>query len=239
MNIQIGLSLNFFYNLTLFRRCFLSKVRFFIHFFKKIFFLSLVFFVLAAQNSIFVYIENMVSCFPATIITTQKGPVEQTLSGMTLCSISLQSERMTFDSSIFNHYETLPVKEIFLYSVKIPYQNWMEIKNLEDTITEANPYIEEIVSFYLASKMKCLLLSFIFSILIGLFFVLRTVASNKITKKQFLVISIVNSILYIAAFTVLATLFPPFVIPLSATSAGVLFLVYLITSIINYRLAKW
>ena len=217
----------------------MGKVRFFISFFKKIVFLALVFIVLAAQNSIFVYIENMVSCFPATIITTQKEPVEQALSGMTLCSISVQSERMTFDSSIFNDYETLPVKEIFLYSVKIPYQNWNEIKNLEDTITEANPYIEEIVSFYLASKMKCLLLSFIFSTLIGLFFVLRIVASNKMTKKQFLVISIVNSILYLSAFTALAILFPPFVIPLSATSAGVLFLVYLITSIINYRLAKW
>ncbi len=68
---------------------------------------------------------------------------------MNVCSVSVASERMTFDSSIFNHYETLPVKEIYLYSMKIPYENWSEVKNMEDVITEANPYIEEIVSFFI------------------------------------------------------------------------------------------
>lgn len=217
----------------------MDKLRFCIHFLRRIFFLALIFIVLAAQNYLFVYLENTVSCFPATIITTQKEPVEQALSAVQLCSVSVQSERMTFDSSIFNHYETLPVKEIFLYSVKLPYQNWTEIKNMEDTITEANPYIEEAVLFYTASKMKYLLFSFILSTLFGIVFVFRVIASTKMTKKQFWFVSIINSVLYITASIVLLIAFPAFVLPLAATSAGVLFLVYLTTSIINYRLAKW
>ena len=210
-----------------------------LHFFKKIFCLALLFLVMAAQNALFIYFEHMASCFPATIITTQKEPVEQALGEIKLCSVSVQSERMTFDSSIFNHYETLPVKEIFLYSVELPYQNWTEIKNMEDTITEANPYIEEAVIFYTASKMKYLLFSFILSTLFGIVFVFRVIASTKMTKKQFWFVSIINSVLYITASIVLLTAFPAFVLPLAATSAGVLFLVYLTTSIINYRLAKW
>ena len=214
-------------------------MRFCINLFKKIFFLLFLFAVLAVQNHMFIYIENMASCFPATIITTMKEPVEQALGEIKLCSVSVESERMTFDSSIFNHYETLPVKEIFLYSAKFPYQNWEEIKNLEDTITEANPYVEEIVSFYLASKMKSWLISFVFSILLGVAVIFKITGTDKISKKQFWIFFVINSIVYIAASVLLLTSFPPFVLPLSATSAGVLFLTFIIVSLINYRLAKW
>lgn len=199
----------------------------------------LLFLVLALQNYLFIYFENMVECFPATIITTQKEPVEQALGEVHLCSVSVQSERMTFDSSIFNHYETLPVKEIFLYSLKLPYRNWEDIKNMDDTITEANPYIEEIVSFYLASKMKSQLLSFVFSILIGAVLIFNIAAAHKMTKKQFFVLFLINSTLYVAASICLLSAFPAFLLPLSATSAGVLFLTFILVSLLNYRLAKW
>ena len=210
-----------------------------LHFFKRIFCLALLFLVLAVQNYLFIYFENMVECFPATIITTQKEPVEQALGEVRLCSVSVQSERMTFDSSIFNHYETLPVKEIFLYSVKLPYRNWEDIKNMDDTITEANPYMEEIVSFYLGSKMKSQLLSFIFSILIGAVLIFNIAAAYKMTKKQFFALFIINSIVYVVASICLLTAFPAFLLPLSATSAGVLFLTLILVSLLNYRLAKW
>ena len=210
-----------------------------LHFFKRIFCLALLFLVLAVQNYLFIYFENMVECFPATIITTQKEPVEQALGEVRLCSVSVQSERMTFDSSIFSHYETLPVKEIFLYSVKLPYRNWEDIKNMDDTITEANPYMEEIVSFYLGSKMKSQLLSFIFSILIGAVLIFNIAAAYKMTKKQFFALFIINSIVYVVASICLLTAFPAFLLPLSATSAGVLFLTLILVSLLNYRLAKW
>ena len=217
----------------------MGKLLFCLSFCKKIFFLFAIFLLFFAQGSLFVYLENMVSCFPVTIITTQKAPVEEKVGAMKVCSVSVQSERMTFDSSIFNHYETLPVKEIYLYSMKIPYENWSEIKNMEDVITEANPYIEDIVSLYAASKIKFQLFSFIFMMIIGTCFVFKIVASNKLKKKSFFVVSIIISILYVAATVALLNLFPSFVIPLSAVSSGVLFLVYAIITLINYRLAKW
>lgn len=217
----------------------MGKLLFCLSFCKKIFFLCAIFLIFFAQGNIFIYLENMVSCFPITIITTQKEPVDQVFSAMKVCSVSVQSERMTFDSSIFNHYETLPVKEIYLYSMKIPYQNWSEVKNMEDVITEANPYIEDIVSSYAASKIKFQLFSFIFLILIGVYFVFKIVASNKTSKKTFFAVSIIVSILYTAMTIALLNIFPAFLMPLSAVSSGVLFLVYLIITLINYRLAKW
>ena len=217
----------------------MAKLLFCLSFCKKIFFLCAIFLLFFVQERLFVYVENMVACFPITIITTQKAPVEEKISAMNVCSVSVQSERMTFDSSIFNHYETLPVKEIYLYSMKIPYENWSEVKNMEDVITEANPYIEDIVSLYGASKIKFQLFSFVFMMLIGAYFVFKIVASNKVTKKSFFVISIIISICYILATAVLLNLSPAFVMPLSAISSGVLFLVYVIITLINYRLAKW
>lgn len=217
----------------------MSKLLFCLSFCKKIFFLFAVFLLFFVQGKLFVYLENMVSCFPVTVISNQKEPVEQALSTMKVCSFSVQSERMTFDSSIFNDYEKLPVKEIYLYSMKIPYQNWSEVKNMEDVITEANPYIEEIVSSYCASKIKIQLFSFIFLMLAGIYFVFKIVASNKLTKKSFWAVSTIISILYVALTVALLNVFPAFMLPLSSVSAGVLFLIYLIISLLNYRLAKW
>lgn len=217
----------------------MSKLLFCLSFCKKIFFLCAVFLLFFVQGKLFVYLENMASCFPITVISNQKEPVEQVLSTMPVCSVSVQSERMTFDSSIFNDYEKLPVKEIYLYSMKIPYENWSEVKNMEDVITEANPYIEEIVSSYTASRIKFQLFSFIFLMLAGVYFVFKIVASNKLPKKTFLVVSIIISILYVALTVALLNLFPAFMLLLSAVSAGVLFLIYLIISLLNYRLAKW
>lgn len=217
----------------------MAKLLFCLSFCKKIFFLCAIFLLFFAQGSLFVYLENMVACFPVTIITTQKAPVEEEISAMNVCSVSVVSERMTFDSSIFNHYETLPVKEIYLYSMKIPYENWSEVKNMEDVITEANPYIEDIVSSYAASKIRFQLFSFIFLMLVGIYFVFKIVASNKSSKKSFFAVSIIISVLYLAAAIALLNLFPAFVMLLSAVSAGVLFLVYVIITLINYRLAKW
>lgn len=158
------------------------------------------------------------------------------LTSLKVCSVSVQSERMTFDSSIFNHYETLPVKEIYLYSMKIPYSDWSEIKNMEDVITEANPYIEDIVSFYSVSKMKLWLFLFVFSTVFGLVFVFKTVASNKMSKKQFFVISIINSVCYLGFSVVVFCTFPVFVLPLSAISAVVPFMAYILMTLMNYKL---
>lgn len=214
----------------------MGRFLFLLQIFKRIFFLFLIFILLFLQCYLVVYIENLVSCFPVTVITTQKEPVEKMLTSLKVCSVSVQSERMTFDSSIFNHYETLPVKEIYLYSMKIPYSDWNEVKNMEDVITEANPYIEDIVSFYSVSKMKMWLFLFVFSTVFGLVFVFKTVASNKMSKKQFFVISIINSVCYLGFSVVVFCTFPVFVLPLSAISAVVPFMAYILMTLMNYKL---
>ena len=173
------------------------------------------------------------------MITTQKEYVERAVAEMKLCSVSVQSERMTFDSAIFNHYETLPVKEIYLYSMKIPYENWEELKNTEDVITEANPYIEDIVSQYSASRVKFQLISFIFTMFFGIYFVFKIASPGKMPKKQFVVTSIVNSILYVFGIILLLVSFPRSVTLLSALSSGVLFVVCITVALINYRVSKW
>ena len=214
--------------------------RFCFYIFKKLVFLTLFFIIWYFQNYLIVYLENLADCFPVTLITTQKEQVEKLISQLKTCSVSVQSERMAFDSSIFNHYETLPVKEIYLYSVKIPYSDWKsEVKDLEDAITEANPYIDEIVSFYNSSKMKFWLCSFIFSTLLGICFIFRIAASNKVTKKQFVAVSVLNSVIYIIYSVLLVSLFPAFVMPLSVISPGVLFAAYTVVSLITYKLSKW
>ena len=217
----------------------MGNLRFLLHVFKRIFFLAVLFLLLFVQSYFIVYIENLVSCFPVTIITTQKESVENALSSLKVCSVSVQSERMTFDSSIFNHYETLPVKEIYLYSMKIPYSDWGGVKNMEDVITEANPYIEDIVSVYGASKIKIWLFSFVFFVLVGIYFVFKIVATNKMSKKQFLIVSLMISLLYVLTSVFLLSSFPALVMPLSAVSAGVLFAAYTAISLITYKLSKW
>ena len=216
----------------------LGGFRFCLHIFKRVIFIFLLFSFLSLQNYFIVYVENLAACFPVTIISTFKESVERTAASLKVCSVSVQSERMTFDSSIFNHYETLPVKEIYLYSMKIPYSDWIEVKNMEDAITEANPYVEEIVSFYTASKMKFWLFSFIFSILLGICFIFKIIASNKMSKKQFVAVSIINSAVYILCSVLLITAFPAFVMPLSATSACVLFVTYILVTLMNYKFLK-
>lgn len=218
---------------------FLGKLLFFLSLCKKMFFLFAVFLIFFAQGNLFVYLENLVSCFPVTIITTQKAPVEQVIDTMKVCSLSVQSERMTFDSSIFNHYETLPVKEIYLYSMKIPYSEWGGIKNMEDVITEANPYVEDVVSLYAASKIKFQLLSFVFTMLVGIYFVFRIAESKKMSKKQYLFVFATISMLYVVCSALLLISCPMVVMPLSAVSAGVLFAAFVTVSLITYRLSKW
>ena len=57
-------------------------------------------------------------------------------------------------------------------------------------------------------------------------------------KKHFLAVSIIITVLYLIASVVLLNAFPAFLIPLSAVSAGVLFMAYIVMTLINYKLLK-
>ena len=91
---------------------------------KKTIFLLVLFLLIYSATGIFSYLEKKTKCFPITVITVEKKPIEELLQSVKTCSLSVESEKMTFDSSIFNHYETPPVKDIFLFYIEIPFSDW-------------------------------------------------------------------------------------------------------------------
>lgn len=205
---------------------------------KRLIFLAVLFFFLYLQCSLVSYAEGLVSCFPATVITTQREYAEQVIASSEVCSVSVESEKMTFDSSIFNHYEKLPVKEIYLYSIALPYKNWNSVKTMEDSITEANPYIEHITTTYIGSKMKLWLGSFVLSFVVGLFMVFKLVAPKDSSKRRFAGVTIIISACYLACSCFVTLSFPTFLFPLSLVPSVILFIAYLVMSLLSFRMAK-
>jgi len=186
----------------------------------------------------FSYLESRIICFPVTVITTEKEATDRIFDSMEICSKSIEVEKMTFDSAIFNHYEKLPVKDIYLYSVEIPYSQWENIRKIDDSITEANPYIEDIIEDYVHSKIKYLSIAFIFIFLAGLISLLKAAPSWKTTKKQFKI----SSLSTLITFIILSSLmFPPFqksLYPFIAINLSILLAVCFIIFIIVSRLMK-
>lgn len=187
---------------------------------------------------IFSYLENKNSCFPVTIITTEKEITDKTLEAATICSISVQTEKMTFDSSVFNHYEKLPVKDIYLYSVEIPYSEWERLKSLEDAITEANPYLEDIVKNFSGSKMKYFSISFIFIFFIGLVFLVKTAPSWKSSIRQFKISVVSVLTAYFGLSGIIFSLFKKNLYPFISITLFILLIAYTVILLIIWRLMK-
>jgi hypothetical protein len=186
----------------------------------------------------FSYLENRLSCFPVTVITTEKETTDKILDSMEICSISIEVEKMTFDSAVFNHYEKLPVKDIYLYSVEIPYSQWEIIKKTDDSITESNPYIADIIEDYVNFKIKYLSIAFIFLFFAGLISLLKAAPSWKITKKQFNTSSVSTIVTYIVLSALMFPPFPKSLYPFIAITLSILLAVYFIILIIIWRLMK-
>lgn len=166
------------------------------------------------QLYVFNIFEEVSRCFPVTIITSNPSVAEPLLSGIEKCSISVETEKMTFDSSIFNDYESLPIKDIYFYVVETPFQNWERIKTTEDLIPEANPFLEESVADYLGSKMKYWTISFIISMLFGSLLIAGIVTSKSLTKRQFIVLNTFFIIAFIGSAVGFSVSFPPVFAPL-------------------------
>lgn len=205
---------------------------------KNLFALFLFFLFFYTVIYFFSFLENTVKCFPATVITTEKEAVDKILVDIEVCEISVDIEKMTFDSAVFNHYEKLPVKDIYLYSIKIPFSKWSQIKNLEDSISETNPYIEEIVTTYVNSRIRYFSIAFVLIFLTGLVFLVKIAPSWRSTKKVFFITAYFTSITFIV-FSVLGFFFfSGNLYPLIGISASILFAAYLTILIIVHRLMK-
>ncbi|MGI6393824.1 MAG: hypothetical protein ACOX2F_03670 [bacterium] len=199
---------------------------------------TFLFFVMYVVFFAFSFLEQKADCFPVTVITTEKEMVDELFSDINLCSLFVESERMTFDSSIFNHYELLPVKEIYLYSAEIPFAKWKDIKKIEDFIAETNPYVESVVEDYLSSKLKYHTIAFIVLFFIGLLILLKAVPSWKISKGKFKLLSLVTVALYGVFALFLFYWFQKELYFLMGAVLSLLLLTYLIALVVVWRLLK-
>ncbi len=197
-------------------------------------FFSVLYFILYG----FSYLEKRISCFPVTVITTDKTATDKIFDSMEICSISVAVEKMTFDSAVFNHYEKLPVKDIYLYSVEIPYLQWESVKKIDDAISEANPYIEDIIEDYVHSRIKYQSIAFIFLFFAGLLFLFKAAPSWKINRKQFLTTSVSVIMTYLILSFFVFSSFQWNLYPLISITLSILFSIYLIILIIIWRLMK-
>ena len=184
------------------------------------------------------FLDNGTKCFPVTIITTEKDTVDKMLESLKLCALSVEVEKMTFDSAVFNHYEKLPVKEIYLYSAEIPYHDWERIKNMDDAITEANPYFEKTVKNFSDSKLKYLSIAFIFIFFTGLIFMVRIAPSWKSTHGQFRLSILVSSVTFFVLSAVAFSFSTAELNSFILMSLSVVFTVFLIIILIISRLLK-
>jgi len=175
----------------------LEKAGFFKTSLKKTLLLVVLFLLIYLVTSLFAYLENRTKCFPITVITVEEKPVKEMIKSIKTCSFSVESEKMTFDSSIFNHYETPPVKDIFLFYVEIPFADWLMFSEMENAIPEANPFLLRIVSKYSSSKLKIFLLAYITLFFLGLIILFRVAPSKKEPHYNYKKTAILTVLLYL------------------------------------------
>jgi len=131
------------------------------------------------------YLDNITDCFPVTVITVEENIINSMVNKEGVCESNVFSEKMTFDSSIFNHYETPPVKDIFFLSIKLPYSEWQLIKETENATVEANPFVESLVKTYHGARLKWLVLSFILIFVAGLTLFAASMPSKRESDQLF------------------------------------------------------
>lgn len=205
----------------------LSNRAFVFHIFKGSLAMALFFGFIALQLYVFNIFEEAARCFPVTIITSNPSGVEPLLNGIEKCSISVESEKMTFDSSIFNDYEALPIKDIYFYVVETPYENWERIKTTDGIIPEANPFLEESVADYLGSRFKYWTISFVISLLFAFLLIAGILTSRSISKKQFIALNTFFIISFVGAAVLFsinfAAVFSPLIYSIFLVAAAAYF----------------
>jgi hypothetical protein len=181
------------------------------------------------------YINNLTECFPVTVITVDQEIVNSVMKINGICDSSIFSEKMTFDSSIFNHYETPPVKDIFFLTVKLPYGEWESIKESENATVEANPFVESVVVAFYRSKLKWLTLCFTLIFICGLFLFAFSIPSKKEGLEIFKANSITTILIFILCSAAALTKFSGNIIIFSVLSLSSVFIVYLLFLVLYYR----
>lgn len=183
----------------------------------------------------FTFMEGLSRCFPATLITTDKSAVDNIIGELDVCSITVDTEKMTFDSSIFNHYETPPVKDVYLYSLSFSYEKWDRVKNLDSVLSDTNPYVEKTVSAYNGSKIKLFSIGFVIVFSLWLLFTAKISPSWKRSRRSFFTTSVSTIFTFIILSAVSFTFTSPDIHSFVTISLSVFFVTYIVILSVIYR----
>lgn len=183
----------------------------------------------------FTFMEDLNKCFPATVITTDKTIVESIIDELDLCSMTVDSEKMTFDSAIFNHYEVPPVKDVYLYSLSFPYEKWDRIKNLDNALSDTNPYVEKTVVAYNGARIKLFSTGFVIIFALWLIFTARIAPSWKRSRRAFFTTAASTLIFFMIFSAVSFALASPEIHSFITISLSVLIVTYTVILSIIYR----
>ena len=203
---------------------------------KKTLLIFFLFTLIYSTTSLFAYLEHKTKCFPVTVITVEKEHLDELILKVNPCSFSFEMEKMTFDSAIFNHYESLPVKNIYLYYLEIPFTDWQLFSNLDNSIPEANHFLLQTISRYSNSKLKILLLAYIFLFFFGLIFLVKIAPSKKDSTFHFIKTVVFTNTLFIVLSMPIFFLFSSNTLVFAMFVVGTLFIAHLSILTILHRL---
>gem|GEM_PF-1667445 len=110
-------------------------------------------------------LERTVTCFPMTVITTNKAVAEKLADRPGNCSASLEVEKFMIESPIFNDTDLPPVRDIYLVFIEAEYASWEEVQQQGDAIAEMNPFLKRIADLYLVGRLKMMAIAFILGVI--------------------------------------------------------------------------
>ncbi len=114
-------------------------------------------------------LEQTVTCFPMSVITTNKAVAEKLADRPGNCRSSVEVEKFMIESPIFTDTDLPPVRDIYLVFVEADYAAWEEVQALGDAIAEMNPFLKRIADLYIAGRLKMMAIAFIMGIITAVF----------------------------------------------------------------------
>lgn len=112
-------------------------------------------------------LERTVTCFPMSVITTNKAVAEKLADRPGNCSSSVEVEKFMIESAIFNDTDLPPVRDIYLVFLEADYASWEDIQRMGDTVAEMNPFLRRVADLYLAGRLKMMVIAFIVGVIVA------------------------------------------------------------------------
>lgn len=110
-------------------------------------------------------LEHTVTCFPVTVITSDRGLADAIAGRAGNCRATVEVEKFMIESPIFNDIDLPPVRDIFFVTLETDYAAWEEIQHTPDVIAEMNPFLKRVADLYLAGRLKIMIIAFVVGVM--------------------------------------------------------------------------